>query len=138
MMSDHSIPMAREIPVDAVSEPDRRGWYWGVAQIAGIWAVLALVWWLTGADVMYGAIVAATALGDVGRGAVTAARAAKHLTVAADLALLGVVALGSTGLGLSVSQRLVQGGGGLVVAALVWVAVCGWQRRAGGRTSSRN
>ncbi|WP_263119428.1 hypothetical protein [Cellulomonas sp. RIT-PI-Y] len=135
-MTDRSIPAARPIPVEAVSEADRTDWYRSLVQVAAIWIVLALAWWATGADFTFGAIVAVTALSDLYRAPVTWKRAARHLSLTAGLALAGAIALGREGLGLTFLERVTQGLGGLALAAFVWSAAAYWQHRTTVRASS--
>lgn len=131
-MNQRSTPVARPVPADAVVESAAASpgsWARGLLWMFGAWALTAVVWWITGAEVFYSAVVAMTALGAVGEGSVTVKSASKYLAITAGVALAGVLLLGWTGVELSAGQRLLQGAGGVAAAALILLATVLVHRR---------
>lgn len=125
-----SVPTARPVPADAAIESaGSRDWAPTLALVVGAWVVTALLWLVTSADVFYGFVVAATAAGSLRQGPVTWRRARVDLSAAALVAIVGALTLGHVGIGLSVQQRIVQGAGGVIAAALVLFLVSLVQRR---------
>lgn len=96
----------------------RRGWLLLVA----IYLVDGLVWWATGADVVYGIVVSATVVGTF-RNCPDGYTVGRRVTVAslvtAALVIGGVVLSATFSVGLPVGARLVQGASGIGAGALI-------------------
>ncbi len=114
------VPSARPVPADIAVGSPSVGWR-SVARTGVIVAVLLVIWWGTGLDLMFGAIVAVTALAGVDRAAITWRRACWSLATTAVLVVVGAMVIGRAGIGWPVAERLGQGAAGLAVAAVVWL-----------------
>lgn len=122
-MENPSIPSARPVPADAViSRSHTHRWIAGAAWIVSGIAVVAIVGWVTDADIFYAVVVAFVALGALD-GQLTLRRALTHLALAAGLVLVGVLVFAQLGVGESTPSRIVQGAGGLAAAVLIMLAV---------------
>lgn len=122
-MDNTSLPSARPVPADAViSRSHTYRWVAGAVWLVSGIAVIAIVGWVTGADIFYAVVVAFVALNALD-GRLTLRRALTHLAFAAGLVLVGVLVFAQFGVGESTPSRIVQGAGGLAAAALIMLAV---------------
>lgn len=116
-------PVSKPVHPDAAVGTDSVGaWVRGGLWVLGGCALTGIVWSLTGEDLVYGATVALTATRLCGSAPVPMRRALGGFAFAGCLSLVGAFTLGGVGIGLGVEERLVQGAGGLAVAALSVVA----------------
>lgn len=130
-MSSAPLPRARPVPATAVVETGSGSGAWGrgLLHVLGAWSVVAVVWWATGLDVLYGVVVASTAVGALAHRPLTTRTALRNLGLTAALALGGAVTFGVLGVGAGTTDRLLQGAGGVLVAGVVLLVVVGVDRR---------
>ncbi len=113
----------RPVTHDVIRGQSKIAWFRRSWPLLGvIYLIDGLVWWATGADVMYGIIVAATVVGTFRNnpsGRTVRWRVTVASLVTAAFVVGGLVLSARFSIGLSVSVRLVQGASGIVAGILI-------------------